>query len=56
MKDKDRDKDKEQLINQLIDLRSKIAELEHMKDRQKQTEKKLAKSEELYSLIVKNTN
>jgi diguanylate cyclase (GGDEF)-like protein/PAS domain S-box-containing protein len=53
---KDRDKDKEQLISELIDLRSKIAELAHIKACQKQTEKKLAKSEELYSLIVKNTS
>ena len=52
----DRDKDKEQLLNELMELRTKIAELEHVNTRHKQTEKKLAKSEELYRLIVENTS
>jgi len=52
----DRDKDKEQLINELMELRKKITELEHTQDNQKQTEKKLTKSEELYRLIAENTN
>jgi len=52
----DRYKDKEQLINELMELRTKIAELEHVNARQKQTEKKLAKSEELYRLIAENTS
>jgi len=50
------DKDKEQLINELMELRAKIAELEHVNARQKQTEKKLAKSEELYRLITESTS
>ena len=52
----DRDKEKEQLLNELMELRTKIAELEHVNTRHKQTEKKLAKSEELYRLIVENTS
>jgi diguanylate cyclase (GGDEF)-like protein/PAS domain S-box-containing protein len=52
----DRYKDKEQLINELMELRTKIAELEHVNARQKQTEKKLAKFEELYRLIAENTS
>ena len=51
----DRDKDKEQLLNELMKLYTKITELEHVKASQKQTEKKLAKSEELYRLIAENT-
>ncbi len=50
------DKDKEQLINELMELRAKIAELEHVNARHKQTEKKLTKSEELYRLIAENTS
>jgi len=50
------DKDKEQLINELMELRAKIIELEHVNARQKQTEKKLTKSEELYRLIAENTS
>ena len=52
----DRDKGKEQLLNELMELRTKITELEHIKANQKQTEKKLAKSEELYRLIAENTS
>ncbi len=52
---KDSEKTKEQLINELFDLRKKIAELENVKANHKQTEKKLAKSEELYRLIAENT-
>ncbi|GAI10524.1 unnamed protein product, partial [marine sediment metagenome] len=51
----DRDKDKEQLQNELMGLHEKIAQLEHVKASQKQTEKKLVKSEELYRLIAENT-
>ncbi|TET08225.1 MAG: PAS domain S-box protein, partial [Candidatus Atribacteria bacterium] len=42
-------------INELIGLRKKIVELEDVKTSQKQTEKKLAKSEEMYRLIAENT-
>ena len=52
----DSGKTKEQLLNELMNLRMKIAELEHVNVRYKQTEKKLAKSEELYRLIAENTN
>ena len=53
---KDSGKTKEQLINELFDLRKKIAELESVKASQKQTEEKLTKSEELHRLIAENTN
>ena len=56
MGDRDRDKGKEQLLNELMELRTKITELEHIKANQKQTEKKLAKSEELYRLIAESTS
>ena len=51
----DRDKDKEQLQNELIKLRRQITGLKKVKTSQKQTEKKLEKSEELYRLIAENT-
>jgi len=53
---KNRDKDKEQLQDELAELRKKITELEGIKTSQKQTEKKLAKSEELHRLIAENTS
>lgn len=53
---KDSEKAKKQLTNELFDLRKKIAELEDVKANQKQTEKKLAKSEELYRLIAESTS
>ncbi|GAH23431.1 unnamed protein product, partial [marine sediment metagenome] len=56
MGDRDRDKGKEQSLNELMELRTKITELEHIKANQKQTEKKLAKSEELYRLIAESTS
>lgn len=52
----DRDRDKEQLINELINLHKKNAELENVKANHKQTEKKLAKSEKLYRLIAESTS
>jgi len=52
----DSEKVEKQLINELFDLRKKIAELESVKANYKQTEKKIAKSEELYRLIAENTN
>jgi len=52
----DSEKAKKQLINELFDLRKKIAELENVKANHKQTEKKLAKSEELYRLIAESTS
>jgi len=52
----DSDKDKEQLQNGLMGLHKKIVELESVKASQKQTEKKLTKSEELYRLIAENTS
>lgn len=53
---KDSEKTKEQLINKLFNLRKEITELEDIKTSQKQTEKKLAKSEELYRLIAESTS
>ncbi len=52
---KDSEKAKKQLVNELFDLHKKIAELENVKTNHKQTEKKLAKSEEMYRLIAENT-
>ncbi len=52
----DRDKGKEKLQNELMELRKKIAQLEQVEARQEQTEKKLAKSEEMYHLIAENTS
>jgi diguanylate cyclase (GGDEF)-like protein/PAS domain S-box-containing protein len=52
----DRDKDKEKLQNELMELRKKIAQLEQVEASQEQTEKKLAKSEEMYRLIAENTS
>ena len=52
----DRYKDKEQLLNELIDLRKKIDELESVKINHKQAEKQLIKYEELYKLIAENTS
>ena len=53
---KDKEKTKEQLQNELTELRKKIAQLEQVKASQIQTEKKLVKSEELYRLIAENTS
>ena len=53
---KDSEKTEERLINELFDLRKKIAELENVKSNHKQTEKKLAKSEKLYRLIAESTS
>jgi len=39
MGDRYKDKDKKQLINELMKLRTKITKLEHVKASQKQTEK-----------------
>ncbi|HCL90327.1 MAG TPA: hypothetical protein DHW70_03290, partial [Candidatus Atribacteria bacterium] len=50
----DSEKSKEQLINELFDLRKKIVELENVKVNHKQTEKKLKKSEELYRNLFEN--
>ena len=50
----DSEKIKERLINELFDLRKKIAGLENVKADHKQTEKKLAKSEELYRTLFEN--
>jgi len=50
----DSEKSKEQLINELFDLRKKITELESVKVNHKQTQKKLAKSEELYRTLFEN--
>jgi len=52
----DRDKDKEQLQNELTKLPKKIAHLKQVKASQKQTEEKLTKSEELYRLIAESTS
>jgi len=51
----DRDKDKEQLINELIGLRKKITELNKVKvNGNTQDESKLPKSKEFYRLIAEN--
>ena len=52
----DSDKTKEQLLNELKDLRKKIVELEEIKNSPKNTEKQLKKSEQLYNLIFKNSS
>ncbi|MCK4309642.1 MAG: PAS domain S-box protein, partial [Candidatus Atribacteria bacterium] len=52
----DRDRTKEQLLNELMKLRTKITELKNVKTSHKQAEKKLAKSEELYRLIAESTS
>ena len=52
----DRDKDKEQVINELINLRKKIVELESVRINHKQAEKQLIKSEEQYRLIAESTS
>ncbi len=53
---KDSDKDKEQLINELADLRNKIAELDKIKISGKiQGKRKMPKYEELYRLIAENS-
>lgn len=51
-----RDKDKEQLQNELIELRKEITELKLIKANQKQTEKKSTKSKEMYRLIAEKTS
>ena len=53
---KDKENTKKQLQNELIKLRRQITELQKVKASQKQAEKKLKKSEELYRLIAENTN
>jgi len=54
---RDRDKEKEQLINELIDLRKKITELNKVKiNRNTQDKKELPKSKEFYRLIAENTS
>jgi len=52
----DSDKTKEQLLNELIDLRKKIVELDEIKNSPKSTEKQLKKSEQLYNLIFKSSS
>ena len=52
----DSDKTKEQLLNELIDLRKKIVELDEIKNSPKSAEKQLKKSEQLYNLIFKNSS
>lgn len=51
-----KDKNKEQLQNELMGLPKKITESENVKTDQKQTEKKLTKPEELYRVIAENTS
>jgi len=53
---KDSGKTKKQLIDNMFNLRKKIAGLENVKTNHKQTEKELVKSEELYRLITENTS
>jgi PAS domain-containing protein len=54
---RDRDKGKEQLLNELVDLRKKIVELKNVRiSHNTQAKKESPKSEELYSLIAGNTS
>lgn len=50
------EKDKEQFINELVDLRQKVNELEERGVNQKDSEKKVKKPESLYRLIIESTN
>ena len=52
----DREKDKEQLKNELMELHKKINELECENAQQKQAEEKLVKSEETHRLIAENSS
>ena len=53
---RDRDKDKERLLNELMELRKKIVGLDEIKNSPKSTEKQLKKSEQLYNSIFKNSS
>jgi len=53
---KDKDKTKEELINELVKLRQRIAEPEKSEIQRKQAEKELQASEEKYRAVVENVN
>ena len=54
---RDGDKDREQLQNELVELRKKIAEVKNVKiSANTQDKKELLKSKEIYRLIVESTN
>jgi len=50
----DQDKTKEQLVNELVELRQRIADLEKLEVKRKRTEEALRKSEERYRTILDN--
>jgi len=53
---KDEDKTKEQLIDELLQLRQRIAELEKSKTKRKEAAEALRDSDEKYRTLVENVN
>jgi PAS domain S-box-containing protein len=53
VKSEDRNKSKDQLLKELVELRNRIAKLEVLEIKQNETEKELRKSEHMYKALVK---
>ncbi|HEX74932.1 MAG TPA: PAS domain S-box protein [Dehalococcoidia bacterium] len=53
---KDQDKTKDQLINELDEMRQRVAELETMEGERKQVEEKLAESEQHFRSLTESTS